>query len=157
MTTIYLVVASGGAYEDHWERNIGARYTRENADALMEACIASNARLVEVYPAVHEAFWNVLRPAAVAPMPPKPQFGSVLTPEDRVDYDMKIARWQLACQSITELNNQQHRDTVARAGPAARQEGRARGLTEGDLESIFFDDYPRFEDATFDVEELDIQ
>jgi len=158
MTTIYLVVASGGQYEDHWTRNVGARHTQEDAQALVEACAASNARLVEAYPGVYAVFRDTLRSAsAFLHTPDRPAVRSAHTPESAALHAASLLEWQQVCKQITLTNEQQHRVTVLLAGEAACQEGRNLGLTEEDLDSIFLHDYPGFEDATYEIEELEIQ
>jgi len=141
MTIIYIVTERGGAYEDHWTRNVGARHTQEDADALADACNASNARCAVAWPQVHKTFHDALKAGLANPLWPD----GVQQP-DVEDKHLASKAYDL-----------RHRSAVELAGKMARKDGERLGLTEEDLKNLFTYDFPSFEVATYEIEELDIQ
>lgn len=156
MTKFYVMTASGGEYDDAWERNLFLVDSEEAAMVALEELEAQHARLVAIYEPVRKAFYDHLKAnqPVMEAVPPYPH-------GHKKDFKAKAAEWDKHAKPIAMRNEQRRLDALNAASEAARQLARQLGASDDDItklglaEQLAFINYKS--DQSFSYEELELR
>lgn len=164
MSDIFIVVASGGSYDDAWRSNVCAFATREEADLEVIRRSEMHVRLSELDKRASEARWEYLRSGSVAfeEMDPLPTAPAKPNKKSREEYEQRLAKWREKNTPLNERNRARQMAMLVIAVEHARQTAISAGATEEELELLGFSDnantfgYDYSHDTTFSVEQLEL-
>lgn len=164
MSDIFIVVASGGSYDDAWRSNVCAFATREEADLEVIRRSEMHVRLSELDKQASEARWAFLRTevSGLEQVEPAPKGPAKPTKELNADYQRRMEEWRKKMVPISERNRTRQTAMLYAAVAHARQNAIAAGATEEELQLLGFSDnantfgYDYSHDTTFSVEQLEL-
>lgn len=163
MTTIYIIVASGGSYDDAWQSNVCARYSRDDAELEVLRLQEQSKKISAIVDEVRTTYYIALKAGAFTPeeIPRPPKGPAKSTKENRKLHAEEMQKYYALAQPIAKRNEARHIAAMAAAKEAAKQRAIELGADEDDLKVMGFDQpyfslYCREGDASYDVEELEI-
>lgn len=164
MADIFIVVASGGSYDDAWHSNVCAFATQEEAELEVLRRQDMHVRLIELHKVANEARWSFLRDnvASVEEMDPVPKGPAKATKELNADYQKRMSEWRKKNVPIGERNRVRQQAMIVRSVECAREAAVAAGATDEEIALLNFDVYPYSfgygynSDTTFSVEQLEL-
>lgn len=140
-SSIFVVRASGGEYDDAWETPLYAVTELEAANAAVDAERDRHERVCAVYDEVCRVFHEALAstPSDAKEVPPCPKGPAKPTKQNREEYRQALARWDAERRPIVEHNAKEY-DRIRRlASATAAHTALDAGLNESDLPALGFD------------------
>ncbi len=164
MSDIFIVVASGGSWEDAWRANVCAFATQEEADLEVIRRTEIHVRLLELNKVASAARYKHFSENVVAleKTDDVPKGPAKPTKELNADYQKRMEEWRKKSIPISERNRARQTAALATAVEAARQAAIVAGATEEELGLLGFSENPNtfgysFDtNTTFSVETLEL-
>jgi hypothetical protein len=167
MSTIYIVSAFGGSYDDAWENNLCARRTMAEAEAEVERLKIQQARVVGFDSQVRNAYLAAREEAqpVMLEIPPAPKGPASTTKENMNAWKKQKKEWEQLAQPMIAENRQKQAAQEAAAARWAKAFAISLGATEEELQELGFSSMDgteayysyRFDkDTGYDIEELEL-
>lgn len=165
MTTIYIVVASGGSYDDAWQANLCARFDKTDAELEVLRLEEQSKKIGAMIREVEGAYRGGLHANQFTPeVMPRPPSGPAKSDKESMKLHAAVMKAHYALvQPIAERNQRRNTAAMLAAKEAAKQKAIELGANEDDLRVMgftnehFFLSHCRDYDCAYFVEELTIQ
>lgn len=137
--TIYVVIAYGGEYDDAWESNVCAKYSRDDAELEVLELKQRREKLKTIHQPVQDAFYarcSIQEPMEEVPNSPKGPSKS--TKENMRLHWEAVDAWRAVARPIIERNQERENRAHQAAVEAARNKAIELGADEFDLKQLGF-------------------
>jgi len=136
---IYVIIASGGQYNDAWETNLFAVSDEETAKSEVTGLSESHERLSEIYNQVNSYIYSFPhRSHNQIELPPKPKGPAVSTKELMKAYREQIEEWNKLCGPIIAENARLYHEYNLDMHQKVLNKLKEFDLSEEDYEALHF-------------------
>jgi hypothetical protein len=167
MSTIYVIIASGGSYDDAWERNVFAVADEAAAMVAVDELKARHERLKGLYQPIREFFNQHIRETAPMfmhePQPDYPKGPAKPNKEALKAHAAAIKEWTELAQPIGRRNQDRSLAHNRHVAAATRELAATLGADEEDMKALGLDRengmaWPNFDiDTNYSYEELELR
>ena len=162
---IFVVVVSGGEYDNAWEQNLCAYCSRDAAEAEVAQLEAFQAKVRPLAGAIKDAAYAVLRNRpTMLPTPSPPAAPKLANKEEEASYRQARAVWQAEVQPIVAENTARLEANVQLARQVAVNKAADLGLTAEDMSTFCLDDPVKWlgnitdsTEVSYHIEELELR
>lgn len=166
MSKIYVIVASGGSYDDAWESNLFAVTSETEAIDAVNELTARHEKLEAIYQPIYNFFRQHMRDNAGLfaheEMPDRPKGASRMTKEGQAAYKVACEKWVQECRPIARRNQDRSIEQNNHSAAATRIFAFSLGATEEDMQPLGLagqeQNWPNFDaDTNYSYEELELR
>jgi hypothetical protein len=166
VTTIYIIQASGGSYDDAWERNLFAVADEAEALVAVEKLKAQHEKVKGIFDQVRRFFNESLKELCTKepdePQPTPPRGPAKNDKASMAAHHAAYKRWIEECTPIGQRNHARANARVAAAGLLTKAFAAELGADVDDLKMMGIDGtnvgWPSFDgDTHYSYEELELR
>jgi len=160
---IFLIVASGGEYDDAWSTNIGARYKIEDAEQEVARLKARDARITALVPELAELHSSLAQlPLELREIPRQPKWPKHSTKETMAAHRAAVDEWAKNAKTLLEFNQNLQNERAKKAFQATKELAISIGCNDEDLAFLrltnqgFWHPCHVCEDCEYAIEEINL-
>lgn len=166
MNKVYVVVASGGRYDDAWTRNECAYLDKDEAEL-------HSIKMTEMVERVKPLFDKIMNKWYALHQTPDPEFKDEEMPrypvgpaknskESDKAYQLELDEWQRITAPITKRNLKRRNDFMAKCMTICREYAKELGLSDEEMTYVGLSQdrlspYGFDDDAEYEVQELELK